>query len=118
MKDQLSYCSNLLEIYPLQAIPIGRSRRPRSRPLGGFFDGKTLRFCFATGLLIAGPWRLGCEELPFDGARETSVVQETPKQSPAQELIFEGLASYGHYKIFAGGTDCKMYTAGVEYDRH
>jgi len=70
------------------------------------------------GLLIAGPWRLRCEELPFDGARETSVVQESPKQVPAQELIFEGLASYGNYKIFAGGTDCKLYTAGVEYDRH
>lgn len=30
----------------------------------------------------------------------------------------EGLASYGNYRIFASGTDCKLYTSGVEYDRH
>ena len=70
------------------------------------------------GLLIAGPLRLRCEEMPFDGAHEASVVQETSKQQPAQEVIFGGLVSYGNYKIFAGGTDCKLYTAGVEYDRH
>lgn len=40
------------------------------------------------------------------------------KSSPAQELIVEGLASYGNYKIFASGYDCKLYTGGVEYDRH
>jgi len=34
------------------------------------------------------------------------------------ELIVEGLASYGHYKIFASGSGCKLYTGGVEYDRH
>ena len=108
---------DLLEIYPLHAISIRRSRRERSRRTGRFFDGTTLWFCFA-GLLIAAPLGLRCEEMPFDGARETSVVQETQKQVPAQEVIFGGLVSYGNYKIFAGGTDCKLYTAGVEYDRH
>jgi len=101
----------------LHAISIRRSRRERSRRTGRFFDGTTLWFCFA-GLLIAAPLGLRCEEMPFDGARETSVVQETQKQVPAQEVIFGGLVSYGNYKIFAGGTDCKLYTAGVEYDRH
>jgi hypothetical protein len=34
------------------------------------------------------------------------------------ELTAEGLASYGHYKIFASGSGCHLYTGGVEYDRH
>lgn len=48
-------------------------------------------------------------------------VHGAAKQTKApveSEVIFEGLASYGHYKIFASGSDCKLYTAGVEYDRH
>ena len=44
-------------------------------------------------------------------------IADQPHQ-PESELIVEGLASYGHYKIFASGSDCKLYTAGVEYDRH
>jgi len=28
------------------------------------------------------------------------------------------MVSYGNYKILASGHDCKLYTAGVEYDRH
>lgn len=34
------------------------------------------------------------------------------------EVIIEGLVSYGNYKIFASGYDEKLFTAGVEYDRH
>jgi len=34
------------------------------------------------------------------------------------ELIVEGLVSYGNYKIFASGYDDKLFTAGLEYDRH
>jgi hypothetical protein len=105
-----------LEIDSLRTIPIRRPRRERSRRVGRFFGGKTLWLCF--GLLIAVPWRLHSEEAPFDGAGEGSVVKNSPKEAVAQEVVFVGLASYGHYKIFASGTDCKMYTAGVEYDRH
>jgi hypothetical protein len=34
------------------------------------------------------------------------------------QLIFEGQGSFGNYKIFAQGEDSKLFTAGVEYDRH
>jgi hypothetical protein len=54
-------------------------------------------------------------------APQTAHSQETvpPAKSPVEsELIVEGLASYGHYKIFASGSGCKLYTGGVEYDRH
>jgi len=40
------------------------------------------------------------------------------KQPVESEVIVEGLASYGHYKIFASGSGCHLYTAGIEYDRH
>jgi hypothetical protein len=40
------------------------------------------------------------------------------KQPVDSELTVEGLASYGHYKIFASGSGCKLYMGGVEYDRH
>src|SRR5580698_354549 len=46
------------------------------------------------------------------------VTQERRKNRPEQEVIFEGLVSYGNYRIFASGYDEKLYTAGVEYDRH
>ena len=44
---------------------------------------------------------------------------ERPAKPPIEsELILEGLVSYGNYQIFAAGTDCKLFTAGAEYDRH
>jgi hypothetical protein len=50
---------------------------------------------------------------------DTGVMTRTPAIQPVEsELIVEGLASYGNYRIFASGRDCKLYTAGVEYDRH
>ena len=59
--------------------------------------------------------------------RQPLTQDQTPPQ-PAQpsffkrpvksEIIVEGLVSYGNYKIFASGYDMKLFTAGVEYDRH
>jgi hypothetical protein len=69
-------------------------------------------------LLMAGPRGLHCQNMSFDGPHEASVVKSSSKEAVAQEVVFVGLASYGHYKIFASGEDCKMYTSGVEYDRH
>lgn len=50
----------------------------------------------------------------------TAVTTRTapPKVPPAQDLAVEGGGSFGHYRIFAGGEDAKMYIGGVEYDRH
>lgn len=56
-----------------------------------------------------------------DSAQVRVVTQEKPKElaEPLEsELIVEGLYSYGNYKIFASGFDMKLFTAGVEYDRH
>ena len=47
--------------------------------------------------------------------KEIYLDREEPMK---QEIIVEGLVSYGNYKIFASGYDEKLYTGGVEYDRH
>jgi hypothetical protein len=40
------------------------------------------------------------------------------KRPVESELIVEGLASFGNYKLFATDYWEKLYTGGVEYDRH
>ena len=40
------------------------------------------------------------------------------KRPVESELIVEGLASFGNYKIFATSDWEKLYTGGLEYDRH
>jgi hypothetical protein len=58
-------------------------------------------------------------QLGHSQGMETLIETKTTVKQPVEsELIVEGLASYGHYKIFASGSGCKLYTAGVEYDRH
>jgi len=55
------------------------------------------------------------------GGQVRVVTQEKPKppvEPMESELIVEALYSYGNYKIFASGWDMKLFTAGVEYDRH
>jgi len=47
--------------------------------------------------------------------KEIYLDREEPMK---QEIIVEGLMSYGNYKIFASGYDEKLFTGGVEYDRH
>ena len=49
---------------------------------------------------------------------DESQKPESPDGRVEQELIIEGLVSYGNYKIFASGYDDKLFTAGVEYNRH
>ena len=52
-------------------------------------------------------------------ASEGKATTVTRSREPVEsELVIEGMASYGHYKIFASGSGTKLYTAGVEYDRN
>ena len=45
-------------------------------------------------------------------------TKPTAKRPVESDITVEGLASYGHYKIFASGSSCHLYTGGVEYDRN
>jgi len=64
------------------------------------------------------------DPLPFvaasevEGGTQVREVTQRHPNAPEQEIIVEGLVSYGNYKIFASGYDEKLFTAGVEYDRH
>lgn len=52
-------------------------------------------------------------------ASATSPDQASPaKQPPESEFIVEGQGSFGNYKIFAAGEGSRLFTGGVEYERH
>lgn len=55
-------------------------------------------------------------------AQEAGSMPEIPaahnSHTVESELTFEGQGSFGNYKIFAQGEHSKLFTAGVEYDRH
>jgi Lipid A 3-O-deacylase (PagL) len=56
--------------------------------------------------------------LASSGAAAQRAVGPALQPPPQSELAVEGMASYGNYRIFASGTDCKLYTSGLEYDRN
>jgi Lipid A 3-O-deacylase (PagL) len=54
-------------------------------------------------------------------AQQSLDSNQSPKSEkpPVEsEVTAKGMVSYGNWRIFAGGTDCRLYTAGVEYERH
>jgi hypothetical protein len=64
-------------------------------------------------------------ELSTGPAPERAPEKPTPqkrgnwfKRPVESELIIEGEGSFGNYQIFAAGTASKLFSAGVEYDRH
>jgi hypothetical protein len=50
------------------------------------------------------------------GVTTTTKIQT--KQPVEGEIIWEGMVSYGNYNLFAIEDMTKLYTSGVEYDRH
>jgi len=80
------------------------------------------RLAFCQDLALASNRSASLEEvfLPaaFSPSAEQKVAVAPAGSSVESEIIVEGLASYGHYRMFASGSGAKLYTAGVEYDRH
>lgn len=87
---------------------------PSSAPINPAAGPQTLDKIASSTELPAFP---AFEAVAVDG-QVREVTQEKPAEKMEQELIVEGLYSYGNYKIFASGYDMKLFTAGVEYDRH
>ena len=51
--------------------------------------------------------------------QNSGAVPEVKTKTPAEtEIIWEGMASYGNYNLFAIEDMTKLYTSGVEMDRH
>jgi hypothetical protein len=79
-----------------------------------------LRFFFLPAALGLSAYAIGHAQSPCAvDKRERAAAKKSGHQRPVEsELIFEGQGSFGNYKIFAQGTDSKLFTSGVEYDRH
>ena len=97
------------------------------RPDKGRFAGNLRRnflFILAALCLLAPQFARSQETEPAQAANAPltpSAPAETkpPAKQPVEaDVTVEGLASYGHYKIFASGSSCHLYTGGVEYDRN
>jgi hypothetical protein len=87
---------------------------------GGFAGNLRVNFLFMLAALCLLAPQLACSQ-----QTETALAANTPLESkpltrhPVEaDITVEGLASYGHYKIFASGSSCHLYTGGVEYDRN
>jgi hypothetical protein len=48
---------------------------------------------------------------------EHSPVKPVEGRGRRSELVYEGMVSYGNYKVFGGAENAKLYAAGIEYDR-
>jgi hypothetical protein len=95
---------------PLPVCRLGMSQSPDGRRKGVRRKRAWLLVC---ALAAAGTCGMRAQEETVTGP-----ASHAEAGAPEQEVIYEALASYGNYKVLAGGTDCKLYTAGAEYDRH
>ena len=72
-----------------------------------------------------GPVRIASDQtvVASGASSETDATPNLPpetssRRTPESEIIVEGLASYGHYRLLASGSGCHVYAAGFEYDRN
>jgi hypothetical protein len=86
-----------------------------------------VNFCLALLGGVAAFWLAVPTPASAQDALSASSVLAAPLISPAEqpakppaasEITVEGLVSYGNYRIFASGENCKLYDIGIEYDRH
>jgi len=91
-------------------------RRAISRDLfhgqgGSIRYGTALSICLAMLGAFAILQRVGAEET------EVQIDESHPQSATQKEIIYEGLVSYGNYRVFGGAENVKLYAAGVEFDR-
>lgn len=97
-----------------QALACGR--RCVGLTFGLALLGSVVAFCVALPIPASAQ-----DALPASNILATPLISPTehPTKPPvASEITVEGLVSYGNYHIFASGENCKLYDAGIEYDRH
>jgi hypothetical protein len=51
------------------------------------------------------------------GGAEIVAIASRDGQAPQREIIYEGMVSYGNYRLFGAAENARLYAAGVEYDR-
>jgi Lipid A 3-O-deacylase (PagL) len=88
---------------------IQRSKRLTLLLLSGVF----------AGMALSGSARARAQEPCKADKAERDAAKKAGHPRPVEsQLIFEDQGSFGNYMIFAQGEDSKLFTAGVEYDRH
>ena len=50
-------------------------------------------------------------------AAENSLTSTPEQQGRRTDLVYEGMVSYGNYRVFGAAENARLYTAGVELDR-
>lgn len=104
----------------------GRLRNFRFSPAMDSTSARSIRrwFLLLTGLACLAlmmpqlAWPQEDEDPPAPADSIVQATPTTPRAKPERELIWVGLASYGNYNLFAIEDMTKLYTSGVEYDRH
>jgi hypothetical protein len=98
---------------------------PRRSKRGFSGDHRRTFLSILVALCLLAPQFARSQEMETAQAANTSLTPSDPaetkpaaKQQVDADITVEGLASYGHYKIFASGSGCHLYTGGVEYDRN
>jgi hypothetical protein len=70
-------------------------------------------------MFLAIPHGLRAEDSSPPPARDAAVAKtKAPETLVPSDLTVAGMVSYGNWRIFASGRDCRLYTASLEYDRH
>lgn len=108
-------CSSANLIYATGCAPNApRAVRTRACRSGGGLRLNCSAVLAAFCLLV--PEMAQCRPSEDSVAR---TMPDKPSQPPVErEIVMIGMASYGNWRILAGGRDCKLFTAGFEYDRH
>ncbi|HET6205484.1 MAG TPA: acyloxyacyl hydrolase [Terracidiphilus sp.] len=81
---------------------------------------RTLRFSLLVAIALTVPYGLHAEDSSPASDGEYAVTKDKPPEPPPvpSDLTVSGMVSYGNWRIFASGRDCRLYTAAIEYDRH
>jgi hypothetical protein len=81
-------------------------------------EPKRFKYCLAGNIRLNCLLMLAAFCFPALQAAHPQDTVKPAKPPVESDLVLEGLMSYGNYKIFASGYDDKLFTGGLEYDRH
>lgn len=70
------------------------------------------------GSLTPAAWGQAALTAPDTDSSVAPAKPEPADGGPDRALVFEGMYSFGNYNLFASGSGTKIWTSGVEYDRH
>jgi hypothetical protein len=52
----------------------------------------------------------------LNAGAESSLIPKPQRQEGRTDLVYEGMVSYGNYRVFGAAENAKLYTGGVEMD--